>query len=187
RGRSRNAARLRPRPRAQPSLLLPAAAMNPASRQSVVPSWRNPLRRVPHGQPSHVEFRLDCPYRSEPIVQNACNERRVRTAVQQDVAHMPAIAGTSGRDHRNRHDFGHGTRERNVVSSARAITVDTRQQNLAGASPRALGGPLDCVESGAPASAMRVNFPSYAAVCLTKLRVDARHNALRTETLCALL
>ena len=66
-----------------------------------------------------------------------------------------SVAGAAARDHRNGDGAGDRAQQLDVVALAGAVAIHRREQDLAGAESRRLRGPLDRVEAGRRAPAVR--------------------------------
>ena len=102
-------------------------------------------------------------------VEDAGGQRRVGAAGREDVEEVLEGAGAAGRNHRNRDRGGHRRGELAVEALARAVAIDRRQQDLAGAAR----SPLRCAHSTASrpvgrAAAARV----HVEAAVLPLRVD---------------
>ena len=79
------------------------------------------------------------------VVEDRGRERGVGAAAREDVDEVLERAGAAGRDHRDGHRRRHGGGQLAVEAGARAVAIDRRQQDLAGAARLGLPRPLDGV------------------------------------------
>src|SRR5262245_28165568 len=79
------------------------------------------------------------------VMKDRRGERGVRAAGREYVQEMPEAAGAAGGNHRNRDRGRDGGGERAIEASLRAIAVDRRQEDFAGAAAFSLAGPFDGV------------------------------------------
>ena len=89
-------------------------------------------------------------------------ERGVGAAGREHVHEMLEAAGAARGDHRNRDRGRHRGGQRAVEAGLRAVAVDRRQQNLAGAARFGLARPLDGVAIRRGLSAARVDREAVA-------------------------
>ena len=84
-------------------------------------------------------------------------QRRVGAAAGEDVDEVLERAGAARRDHRDRHGARHRRGQLAVEAAARAVAVDRRQQDLAGAAVGGLARPFDRLARGVAGAAAGVD------------------------------
>jgi hypothetical protein len=122
----------------------------------------------------------------QTVVQNASNESRVSFRVAKDIGDVHRSPGATGRNDRDVDGFSNRTCEFHVVTDARTVPVDAREQDLPCSAMYALLCPLDGIETGRVPATAHVYLPSLSiGPLLSALRpvlcVDACDYALRSE------
>jgi hypothetical protein len=103
---------------------------------------------------SLVHGALEGSDRSQSVVQDSGDERSVRSSNFDGIAHMCGISRTARCNHGNRHSIGNGSRELEVIAASHAVSINAREQNLAGAAFCALARPRDGVARSRLATAL---------------------------------
>src|SRR6476659_4275641 len=96
------------------------------------------------------------------IMKDRRGERGVRAARRENVHEMPEAAGAARGNDRDRNRARDRGGERTIEAGLRAIAVDRRQENFAGAAAFSLAGPLDGVAIRRSLSAAGVDREAIA-------------------------
>src|SRR5262249_14883885 len=127
---------------------------------------------------AHRLFRL--PDGELAVVEDRGGEHRVGAADHDAVYQVLQAAHAAGGDHGHIDGLHDRAREVEIETVPHAVTVHAGEQDLAGAEPRDPPRPLDSVEPGRRAPAVRVDLP---AARWRAARVDGRDDALRPVAL----
>src|SRR5579862_490318 len=96
-----------------------------------------------------------------PEMKNAGGEHGVGFAFKEYIGHVFQCAGTAARDYRNADRFADAARDGQIESGFGAVGVDGIQNNFTGAECDGFFCPVDGIETGVFAAAVREDTPFF--------------------------